>query len=90
MRLSTYQSYEEHRGLVDFVNTYLTPMVSRYSGLTHADLHILAGVLGLENNGGPAAAFCGGRVDLGDSEAPPEGFFFFLFALFRLFLGYKK
>jgi len=38
-----------------------------------ASVLCVVSVLGLENNGGPAAAFCGGRVDLGDSEAPPEG-----------------
>ncbi|CAF3934102.1 unnamed protein product, partial [Rotaria sp. Silwood1] len=52
----------------------LASVYRAYPGLTYADLYTLAGVVAIENMGGPTIKWRSGRVDYSDgSKSPPDG-----------------
>lgn len=58
---------------LDIVEKALEPLMDRFEGLTYADLFMLAGNVAIEYTQGPSVPFCGGRVDMDEASAPPDG-----------------
>lgn len=72
MRYSPEAAYEANKGLAR-ARIMLEPIKQKYgAGLSYADLWSLAGVLGIQETGGPTISWRGGRVDqpAGPSHVP--------------------
>jgi cytochrome c peroxidase len=73
MRFPEEYERTENYGLVDTIKL-LQPIRDRHaaSGLQYGDLYTLAGVVAVEELGGPKVPWRAGRKDLDKSEIPPE------------------
>ncbi|CAF4348022.1 unnamed protein product [Rotaria sp. Silwood2] len=69
IRLEPQNSWEANKARDRLASVYRA-----YPGLTYADLYTLAGVVAIENMGGPIIKWRSGRVDYSDgSKSPPGG-----------------
>ncbi|CAF3878066.1 unnamed protein product [Rotaria sp. Silwood1] len=69
IRLDPQNSWEANKARDRLASVYRA-----YPGLTYADLYTLAGVVAIENMGGPTIKWRSGRVDYSDgSKSPPDG-----------------
>jgi len=73
MRFSPEKDYGGNAGL-HIARDLLEPVKAKYPGITYADLYTLAGVVAIEEMGGPTIPWTPGRVDSADnSPTAPDG-----------------
>lgn len=58
---------------LDKARAFLEPIKAKYPWISYGDLWTLAGVVAIEEMGGPTIEWKGGRVDKGPESAPPNG-----------------
>ncbi|RKF82732.1 putative heme-binding peroxidase [Golovinomyces cichoracearum] len=59
---------------LEHARAFLEPVKAAHPWITYADLWTLAGVVAIENMGGPSIPWRGGRIDhVDDSKLPPRG-----------------
>jgi len=73
MRFSPEKDYGGNAGL-HIARDLLEPVKAKFPGITYADLYTLAGVVAVEEMGGPTIPWTPGRVDSADnSPTAPDG-----------------
>lgn len=73
MRYSPEAGWGANAGLAT-ARAFLDPLQKQFPTLSHADLYTYAGVVAVENMGGPSVPFNFGRVDKSDgTTSPPDG-----------------
>jgi len=66
-------SWGANAGL-DSARTFLEPIKAKFPDLSYSDLYTFAGVVAVEEAGGPTIKFRTGRTDMDDgSTSPPDG-----------------
>jgi len=68
MRFKPEATYGNNAGL-DFARAKLEPIKKKYPEMTYADLYTYAGVIAVEESGGPTIPFRLGREDYSEDEA---------------------
>ena len=73
MRFNPEASWGANAGL-DIARKVLEPIKEKFPNITYADLYTLAGVVAIEESGGPKIPFRLGREDMDSGEtSPPDG-----------------
>ena len=72
MRFAPEANHGANAGL-KVVRDLLEPVQSRYPGLSHSDLWILAGIAAIQEMGGPKIGFRSGRQDGTIENCTPDG-----------------
>jgi len=73
MRFNPEASWGANAGL-DLARDKLEPIKKQFPNLSYADIYTFAGVVAVEETGGPKIPFATGRVDEADgSKSPPDG-----------------
>jgi len=73
MRFEPECSWGANAGL-DSARTFLEPIKAKFPDLSYSDLYTFAGVVAVEEAGGPTIKFRTGRTDMDDgSTSPPDG-----------------
>jgi cytochrome c peroxidase len=73
MRFNPEANWGANAGL-DTARKALEPIKAKYPNITYADLYTLAGVVAVEESGGPTIPFRLGREDMDSGEtSPPDG-----------------
>lgn len=72
MRFHPESGHSANAGL-DLARGLLEPLKKKYPGLSYGDLWTLAGVVAIEEMGGPKIPWRPGRIDATEKNCPPEG-----------------